>query len=299
MNSGNRIGIDLGGTKTEAILIDKNGKQIFKKRIPSEKNYSGSVKSIVNLVKEIETKFSKADSIGIGMPGSISKETSLIKGANSIWLNGKPFRKDLQEELKRTINIENDANCFTLSEAVDGAAKDYSFVFGVIIGTGTGGGIVINKKIHRGKNLIVGEFGHNSLPRSKDSELKLAKPCYCGLEGCIETFISGPGFEYIFNNAYNTSFTTKEIVKLSQTKDQRAISALNNYVDRLARSLSDIINILDPDVIVLGGGMSNIDYIYKNIEKKLLKYVFSDTVTTKIIKNHHGDSSGVRGASWL
>ena len=299
MNSGNRIGIDLGGTKTEAILIDKNGKQIFKKRIPSEKNYSGSVKSIVNLVKEIETKFSKADSIGIGMPGSISKETSLIKGANSIWLNGKPFRKDLQEELKRTINIENDANCFTLSEAVDGAAKDYSFVFGVIIGTGTGGGIVINKKIHRGKNLIVGEFGHNSLPRSKDSELKLAKPCYCGLEGCIETFISGPGFEYIFNNAYNTSFTTKEIVKLSQTKDQRAISALNNYVDRLARSLSDIINILDPDVIVLGGGMSNIDYIYENIEKKLLKYVFSDTVTTKIIKNHHGDSSGVRGASWL
>ena len=299
MNSGNRIGIDLGGTKTEAILIDKNGKQIFKKRIPSEKNYSGSLKSIVNLVKEIETKFNKADSIGIGMPGSISKETSLIKGANSIWLNGKPFRKNLQEELKRTINIENDANCFTLSEAVDGAAKDYSFVFGVIIGTGTGGGIVINKKIHRGKNLIVGEFGHNSLPRSKDSELKLAKPCYCGLEGCIETFISGPGFEYIFNNAYNTSFTTKEIVKLSQTKDQRAISALNDYVDRLARSLSDIINILDPDVIVLGGGMSNIDYIYKNIEKKLLKYVFSDTVTTKIIKNLHGDSSGVRGASWL
>ena len=299
MNSGNRIGIDLGGTKTEAILIDKNGKQIFKKRIPSEKNYSGSVKSIVNLVKEIETKFSKADSIGIGMPGSISKETSLIKGANSIWLNGKPFRKDLQEELKRTINIENDANCFTLSEAVDGAAKDYSFVFGVIIGTGTGGGIVINKKIHRGKNLIVGEFGHNSLPRCKDSELKLSKPCYCGLEGCIETFISGPGFEYIFNNIYNTSFETKEIIKLSQNKDQRAISALNDYVDRLARSLSDIINILDPDVIVLGGGMSNIDYIYENIEKKLLKYVFSDTVTTKIIKNHHGDSSGVRGASWL
>ena len=299
MKTGNRIGIDLGGTKTEAIVIDEAGNQIYKKRIPSEKNYLGAVESIVNLVKEIENKFDKVESIGIGMPGSVSLETSLIKGANSIWLNGKPFKKDLQNELNREIKIENDANCFTLSEAVDGAAKGYSVVFGVIIGTGTGGGIVINNKIHKGKNLIVGEFGHNSLPRATNNEIELAKPCYCGLLGCIETFLSGPGFEYIYNKTNNSSLNTKDIVKLYKNNNQNALKALDDYVDRLARSLSDIINILDPDIIVLGGGMSNIDYIYNNIEKKLVRYVFSDTVNTKIVKNKHGDSSGVRGASWL
>ena len=279
--------------------MTKREKKFFKKRIPSEKNYPDAVNSIVNLIKEIEDKFNKVEFIGLGMPGSISLETSLIKGANSIWLNGKPFRKDLQDQLNREIKIENDANCFTLSEAVDGAAKDHSVVFGVIIGTGTGGGIVINKKIHKGKNLIVGEFGHNSLPRSTDNELNLAKPCYCGLLGCIETFLSGPGFEYIFNNLNKTSLETKDIVKLYENNDKNALRALDDYVDRLARSLSDIINILDPDIIVLGGGMSNIEYIYDNIEKKLQKYVFSDIINTKVVKNHHGDSSGVRGASWL
>ncbi|MBI28404.1 MAG: Fructokinase [Alphaproteobacteria bacterium MarineAlpha5_Bin11] len=294
-----RIGIDLGGTKTEALLIDDKGNELFSKRIPSEQSYQGAINDIANLVNEIENKFSKVKSVGIGMPGAVSPETSLIKGANSTWINGKPFRSDLESKLKRSISLENDANCFALSEAVDGAGKDFQVVFGVIIGTGTGGGIVINKKIHKGKSLSAGEFGHNSLPRSNDNEIKLAKQCYCGLNGCIESFLSGPGFTYIYNKTHSTSLSTVEIVELSKKNDEKALQALESYVDRLARSLSDVINILDPDIVVLGGGMSNIDYIYKNINKVLQKYVFSNEGYTKVLKNVHGDSGGVRGAAWL
>ena len=294
-----RIGIDLGGTKTEALLIDKEGNKVFSKRIPTEKNYQGTIKGIINLVNEIEEKFSTVESIGIGIPGSVSLETSLIKNANSIWLNGKPFRNDLKNSLNKEIKLENDANCFALSEAVDGAGKSYSVVFGVIIGTGTGSGIVIDKKIHKGKNLAAGEFGHNFLPRSSDKEINLVDKCYCGLNGCIETFLSGPGFTSIFNKVYNTNYKSEEIISLYERNDLRAINALKDYVDRLARSLGDVINILDPDIIILGGGMSNIDYIYENIENILPKYVFNDTVQTKVIKNKHGASSGVRGAAWL
>ena len=299
MSDKKRIGIDLGGTKTEAILIDEKGNKIFSKRIPSEQNYNGTINDIVKLVREIEDKFSNVDFVGVGMPGAVSPETSLIKGANSTWLNGKPFRSDLELKLNRTINLENDANCFALSEAVDGAGKEYTTVFGVIIGTGTGGGIVINKKIHKGRSLSAGEFGHNFLPRSNDEEVQLTKPCYCGLNGCIESFLSGPGFTYIFNKTNHTSLSTFEIIDLYSKNDQRAEIALKNYVDRLARALSDVINILDPDIIVLGGGMSNIEYIYKNINQDLQKYVFSNEGFTKVVKNVHGDSSGVRGAAWL
>lgn len=294
-----RIGIDLGGTKTEALLIDAEGKKIFSKRILTEKNYQGTIKGIVNLVSEIQLKYNSVESIGIGMPGSISNKSSTIIGANSQWLNGKPFKKDLENLLNRIVNIENDANCFTLSEAVDGAGKDSNVVFGIIIGTGTGGGIVIDKKIYKGRNLIVGEFGHNCLPRTSDEEMNLAKPCYCGLKGCIETFISGPGFEYIFNYINKTNLQTKDIIKLYEENDKRAEIALRSYVNRLGRSISDVINILDPDIVVLGGGMSNINYIYDNIEKEISRYVFSDAITTKVVKNLHGDSSGVRGAAWL
>ena len=294
-----KIGIDLGGTKTEGILIDNTGKELSRHRIKTEKNYEGTIQGIISIVKKFENDFGNSESVGIGMPGAVSSNSALVKNANSIWLNGKPFKKDLEKKLEKVVHLENDANCFTLSEAVDGAGKNHNLVFGVIIGTGTGGGIVIDKKIIRGKNLIVGEFGHNSLPRTSDNEIKLAKPCYCGLSGCIETFISGPGFEYIFNNTNNTNYKTKEIVKLYNEDDVRAIKAFDDYVDRLARALSDVINLLDPDVIVLGGGMSNIEYIYQNIHQKLSKYVFSDVLNTKVMKNAHGDSSGVRGAAWL
>ena len=294
-----KVGIDLGGTKTEALLIDEKGNKIYSKRIPTQKNYQGTLNGIVELISEIEQKFKNINSIGIGMPGAISLETSLIKSANSIWMNGKPFKSDLEKLLQKKVKIENDANCFTLSEAVDGAGKSYSIVFGVIIGTGTGAGIVIDKKIIRGNNYAAGEFGHTSLPRSNDKEINLAKKCYCGLSGCIETFLSGPGFTGIFNKINQTNITSEDIVELYKKKDTRAIKALEDYVDRLARSLSAVINILDPDTIILGGGMSNIEFIYENINKVISKYVFSDYVKTRIVKNIHGDSSGVRGAAWL
>ena len=299
MSNGYRIGIDLGGTKTEALLIDIDGNKVFSKRIPTEKNYQGTIKGIVNLINEIEEKFTTVESIGIGIPGSVSLETSLIKNANSIWLNGKPLRNDLKKSLNKEIKLENDANCFALSEAVDGAGKSHSVVFGVIIGTGTGAGIAIDKKVLKGKNRVAGEFGHNALPRSSDTEISLAKPCYCGLRGCIETYLSGPGFTGIFNSTHNTNFETKEIIELYENNDSRAVEALDDYVDRLARSLSDVINVLDPDIIILGGGMSNINYIYDHIDNKLSKYVFNETIFTKIVKNVHGDSGGVRGAAWL
>ena len=294
-----KIGIDLGGTKTEVILIDNNGNEIFRKRIKTEKNYLGTLNGIVSLIKEIEDKFEKIDSVGVGMPGVVSHDTSLVKNANSIWLNNNPLKKDLENLLKKKIFLENDANCFALSEAVDGAGKDHNVVFGVIIGTGVGGGIIVNKKIIAGRNSIGGEWGHIPLPNITDDEKKYAKKCYCGLEGCIETYLSGPGFSSIFNSKYNENFESYDIVEGSYKNDNRCKESLNNYVNHLARGLSSIINILDPDIIVLGGGMSNIQYLYEHIEVQLKKYVFSDTLHTKVVKNFHGDSGGVRGAAWL
>ena len=294
-----KIGIDLGGTKTESILIDNNGKEIFRKRIQTEKNYQGTIRGITSLVKEIEKKFEKVDSIGIGMPGIVSKYTSLVKNANSIWLNGKPLKVDLNKILDKDIKIENDANCFALSEAVDGAGKNYDVIFGVIIGTGTGGGLVLNKKIHQGVNQIGGEWGHTPLPNRSENEIKYAKKCFCGLEGCMETYVSGPGFANIFNNLNNEKFDSHQIIKEFKEGSSRAKFALENYIDQLARGLANVINIVDPEIIVLGGGMSNVNFICENINKQLIKYVVSDTFHTKVVKNKHGDSSGVRGAAWL
>jgi len=248
-----KIGIDLGGTKTESILIDDKGNEIFRKRIQTEKNYEGTINGIISLVKEIEQKFNQVNSIGIGMPGIVSKYTSLVKNANSIWLNGKPLKKDLDSILNKNVNIENDANCFTLSEAVDGSGKDFNVIFGVIIGTGTGGGLVINKKIHQGINQIGGEWGHTSLPNRNDIDKKYAKKCFCGLEGCMETYVSGPGFSYIFNNINNENFNSHQIIAEFKNETERSKLALENYVDHLARGLSNVVNIIDPDIIILGG----------------------------------------------
>ena len=293
-----KIGIDLGGTKTEGILIDNDGKELIRKRIKTEKNYLGTIKGISSIVNDFENEFEKVDSVGVGMPGAVSSESALIKNANSIWLNGMPLKKDLEKELNRKVNLENDANCFALSEAVDGAGKGKKIVFGVIIGTGVGGGIVINKKILTGINSIAGEWGHIALPNRSKDEIKYVERCYCTHEGCMETYISGPGFAACYNLRHNTNLNSHEIIK-GYPKQDNSIIALTQYVDYLARGLSIVVNILDPDIIVLGGGMSNIKFIYQSINDQLKKYVFTNTCHTKIVKNIHGDSGGVRGAAWL
>ena len=294
-----KIGIDLGGTKTEGILIDNSGKELSRNRIKTEKNYDGTIQGIISIVKKFENDFGNSESVGIGMPGAVSSDSALVKNANSIWLNGKPFKKDLEKELSRNVNLENDANCFALSEAVDGAAKGHSVVFGVIIGTGTGGGIVVNHKVMNGKNNIAGEWGHVSLPNRSEDEKKYVNKCYCEKNGCMETYVSGPGFASGFNLRHNTNHDSHTIIEEFNNNEQRAIAALDNYVDHLARGLSLVCNILDPDIIVLGGGMSNISYIYENINNTLKKNIFSNTFDTKVVKNIHGDSGGVRGAAWL
>ena len=294
-----KIGIDLGGTKTEGILIDDAGKELARNRIKTEKNYDGTISGIISIVKKFETDFGDSESVGIGMPGCVSSDSALVKNANSIWLNGKPFKKDLEKELDRRVNLENDANCFALSEAVDGAGKGHPVVFGVIIGTGTGGGISINQKVLAGKNNIAGEWGHVGLPNRSDDEKKYVKQCYCEKNGCMETYVSGPGFASSFNLKHKTDYDSHAILNEFNNNETRAIEALKNYVDHLARGLSLVCNILDPDIIVLGGGMSNISYIYDHINTSLKKYIFSDTFNTKVVKNVHGDSGGVRGAAWL
>tara|TARA_B110000116_G_C16788105_1_gene562108 strand:- start:72 stop:959 length:888 start_codon:yes stop_codon:yes gene_type:complete len=293
-----KIGIDLGGTKTEGILINHEGKELERKRIITEKNYDGTINGILSLVKEFENNFGDSETIGIGMPGAVSTDSALVKNANSIWLNGKPLKKDLEKILNRKINLENDANCFALSEAVDGAGKGKKVVFGVIIGTGTGGGIVVDQKVLQGRNNIAGEWGHITLPNRTENEKEFNKKCYCEKDGCIETYVSGPGFASCFNLRHKTNLDSHEIIK-DYPKSENSINALTQYVDHLARGLSIVINVLDPDVIVLGGGMSNVDYIYKNINDELKQYVFTDNFHTKVVKNIHGDSGGVRGAAWL
>jgi fructokinase len=293
-----KIGIDLGGTKTEGIIIDDNGKELKRKRIITEKNYVGTTKGIKSIVNEFEGIFGKADSVGIGMPGAVSSDSSLVKNANSIWLNGKPLKKDLEHTLSRKIKLENDANCFALSEAVDGAGKGKKVVFGVIIGTGVGGGIIVDQKVLLGRNSISGEWGHITLPNRTEDEKKFNKKCYCLKDGCIETYLSGPGFASCFNLRYDTNLDSHQIIK-NFSKNLNFRNALLSYINHLARGLSIVVNILDPDIIVLGGGMSNIDFIYDNINKELEKYVFTDKLHTKVVKNIHGDSGGVRGAAWL
>ncbi len=296
-----RIGIDLGGTKIEGIALDDNGDECFRKRIPSPQgNYQSTLNAIVDLVSEIESITQATGSVGIGIPGTISPQTGLVKNANSTWLIGQPLQTDLEKLLQRKIRIENDANCFVVSEATDGAAKNSEIVFGVIIGTGTGGGIYIRGQSIIGANAIAGEWGHNSLPWPTKDELP-GRECYCGQFGCIETWLSGPGFEkdHQLHNNLKKNISAKEIIQLALQNDAASKASLQRYEHRLAKSLASIINVLDPDVIVLGGGMSNIQSLYKNVPKLWGEYVFSGEVKTKLVPPKHGDSSGVRGAAWL
>ncbi len=292
------IGIDLGGTKTESIILDENGKEVERLRKETPKNYNGTLDTLCGLVKHLEEKYRTKCSVGVGTPGALSKETDCIKGGNSTWLNGRPLKKDIELRLNRKIFFENDANCFALSEAYDGAGSKYEIVFGVIIGTGVGGGLVINKKIINGFNNITGEWGHNQMPTGSNDKWN-RHDCYCGKKGCIETFLSGPGFSKHYHEMYNVKLDAKIIQENANNGDDKALEFIFQYLDYLARGLAQVINIIDPGAIVLGGGVSNMKQIYENINPKLKKYVFSDTVNTVVVKNKFGDSSGVRGAADL
>lgn len=299
-----RLGIDLGGTKIEGIALGPDGKALIRQRMASPRHdYQTSVQAICTLVRDIETHPSivgEETTLGIGIPGAISKATGLIKNANSTWLNGKPLLQDLETALKRPINLANDANCFAVSEATDGAARGMAVVFGVILGTGVGGGIALSGKPWVGPNAIAGEWGHNPLPWPTDDE-RPGPPCYCGKAGCIETFLSGPGLLLNHNASSNQPklASAQQVIEKFAENDRAAKASIDLYLDRLARALAGVINILDPDAIVLGGGLSNADCIYDDLPARLKPYVFSDQVTTQILKNRHGDSSGVRGAAWL
>ena len=294
-----RVGIDLGGTKIEGIALSDVGEELFRQRIATPQgDYAAILKSISALIKQMEAEVAEKGSIGICTPGSLSPSSGLMRNSNSVCLNGRPLLTDIQAQLQRDVRIANDANCFALSEAVDGAASHASVVFGVIIGTGTGAGVVIDKKVLPGANAVAGEWGHNPLPWPKDYELPGAE-CYCGKSGCIETWLSGPGIirdHEIHNNIFLDAETLDNKARFG---DEDANETLQRYESRMARSLAHVINILDPDVIVLGGGMGNIKRLYKNVPEIWGDYVFSDTVNTKLLAPLHGDSSGVRGAAWL
>ncbi|MFQ5850026.1 MAG: ROK family protein [Candidatus Binatia bacterium] len=294
-----RIGIDLGGTKIEAIALTAEGEVGVRRRVATPTgDYIKTVQAIVDLVKGIEGELQMRGRVGIGIPGTISPATGLVKNANSTILIGHSLDKDLSAVLRREVRISNDANCFALSEAVDGAAAGREVVFGVIIGTGTGAGIVVRGEAWTGPNAIAGEWGHNPLPWPRPEELPGPK-CYCGRKGCIETFLSGPGLARDFLAATGRPLEPPAIVDLADSGDLTAETCLRRYEDRMARGLAHVINILDPDIIVLGGGMSNAARLYTNVPKLWGKYVFSDRVDTDLVPPVHGESSGVRGAAWL
>jgi len=294
-----RIGIDLGGTKIEGIALADDGIELCRYRISTPRDdYPATLQAIKVVVDHLETETAVSGSVGVGIPGAISPHTQLVKNANSTWLIGEPLETDLAETLNRPVRITNDANCFTVSEATDGAAKDAEVVFGVIIGTGTGGGICINRHIVTGANAIGGEWGHNPLPWPRDEE-RPGLSCYCGQHGCIETFVSGTGLTRHYRAAGGQASNTQEILQALEDGETLAIQAMHDYEHRLARALASIINVLDPDVIVLGGGLSNIQRLYENVPKLWSEFVFSDHVATQLIPPVHGDSSGVRGAAWL
>ena len=294
-----RIGVDLGGTKIEVIALTEDGRELVRRRMPTPAgDYVATLRAVAELVRTIEHGLGEPSSVGIGMPGAISPATGLLKNANSTCLNGRPVQQDLEALLGRDVRIANDANCFTLSEATDGAARDAQVVFGVILGTGVGGGIAVSKQLLIGANAIAGEWGHNPLPLPRGQDLPLPD-CYCGRQGCIETYLSGPGMAARHAAATGIVLSPPEIIARAAAGDAGAESSLQRYEDRLARSLANVINIVDPDMIVLGGGMSNIDRLYTNVPRLWQHYVFSDRVDTKLARNHHGDSSGVRGAAWL
>ncbi|MEN8169305.1 MAG: ROK family protein [Pseudomonadota bacterium] len=294
-----RIGVDLGGTKIEAIALNDQGETLQRRRVNTPRdNYEDILNAITTLVQGLEAELGQEGSVGIGIPGAISPATDLVKNANTTCLIGQPLQLHLSEALGREVRIANDADCFTVSEATDGAAIGAGSVFGVIIGTGCGGGIVINGQLVGGPNAIAGEWGHNPLPWPQELELP-GPACYCTKHGCIETWLSGPGLQNDFVRHGGEPWKAQQIVRAAEEGNELAGQALQRHEDRMARALASVINIIDPEVIVLGGGMSNVKRLYDNVPKLWGDYVFSNHVATKLLAPKHGDSSGVRGAAWL
>ena len=295
----------MGGTKIEVLVMSNDGQTLFRDRVATPKeNYQNIINAIVALISSAETNVKKECSVGICTPGSLSLATGLLRNSNTTCLNDMPFKQDLERALTkefcaaREVRLENDANCFALSEAIDGSAKKADSVFGVIVGTGTGGGMVIARQLLTGCNSIAGEWGHNPLPWPDDGELAKTK-CWCGQQGCVETFISGPGLEKDFQRATQKVHDAESIVELANQGNVAAGHSLARYEHRMARSLAHVINLFDPEVIVLGGGMSNVQRLYQNVPKLWKQWIFSDSVNTKLVSPKFGDASGVRGAAWL
>jgi fructokinase len=294
-----RIGVDLGGSKIEAIALDDRGDTLDRRRVATPRDdYDATLDAVARLVLEVERATGRTGTVGIGTPGAISPATGLLKNSNSVCLNGRPVAEDLARRLERPLRFANDANCFALSEARDGAAAGARLVFGAIVGTGTGGGFVLDGRPWTGPNAIAGEWGHNPLPWPREGEWP-GPSCYCGKTGCVETFLSGPGLVRDHVAAGGDAIEPARIVARSNDGDPRAQGTLARYEGRMARALATVINVLDPDVIVLGGGMSNVSRLYANVPGLWAQHVFSDRVDTRLVPPRHGDSSGVRGAAWL
>ncbi len=293
-----RLGVDLGGTKTEAIALDSEGRTLARERVATPRTRAGAVNAVRDLVNNLEARLETRGSVGVGTPGSISPATGLLRNANSTWLNGAPLDRDLAAALDREVRLANDADCFALSEAVDGAGAGARSVFGVILGTGVGGGVAIGKTLLQGAQGVAGEWGHNPLPWPTPAELEIP-PCWCGKTGCLESWLSGPGLAAAAAREQGLDLSPRAIADAAAAGDAAGRAALAAYADRLARGLATVVNLLDPDVVVLGGGLSSIDAVYAPAQEKLAAYVFSDVVRTRIVKHAHGDSSGVRGAAWL
>jgi fructokinase len=294
-----RIGVDLGGTKIEAVALDDTGSELAKQRVATPRgNYPGTLDAIAELVSALEQQTEQSGTVGVGMPGSFSTVTGVVRNANSTWLIGQPFDHDLQARLGREVRFANDANCLAVSEAVDGAGAGAAVVFAVILGTGVGGGVALNGKVHNGHNAIGGEWGHNPLGWMEPEEFP-GPDCYCGKRGCIETFVSGTGFEQDFLRTTGERIRGLEIVARAASGDADADAALQRYEHRLARSIATLANVLDPDVFVLGGGMSNLPQIYETLSRLVPNWTLGGEFTTPIRPAKHGDSSGVRGAAWL
>jgi fructokinase len=295
-----RIGIDLGGTKIEGLLIDDRGGERLRLRLATPVgDYDATVAAIARLVHRLGREGdAPAAPVGVGIPGTLSARSGLVKNANATWLIGRPLDRDLGQAIGREVRVANDANCFAISEAIDGAASGARVVFGVILGTGVGGGIAVDGQVLSGANGIAGEWGHNPLPWPRSEELP-GPVCYCGRTGCIETFLSGPGLVRDFREAGGRAPNAETLVQSADDGDPEASAALARYADRLARALASLINVLDPDIIVLGGGLSNIGPLYADVPRRWGRWIFSDSVETRLLRNRHGDSSGVRGAAWL
>jgi fructokinase len=294
-----RAGIDLGGTKIAGVVLDASGIEVCRERVATPQgDYQLTLQALVGLVATLEEKAGQQCSVGIGMPGSVSRATGLVKNSNSVCLNGQPLHRDLEVLLDRPLRFANDADCFALSEAADGAAAGAAVVFAVIIGTGTGGGLVVNRQLVSGPNGIAGEWGHNPLPWPQPDELP-GPACYCGRQGCIETWLSGPGLARDHQQTHGVSMDAMTVAHCAELGDTRAAATMQRYVDRMARALASVINIVDPDVIVLGGGVSNYKRLAEAVPACWGEYVFSDRVDTRLVAAKHGDASGVRGAAWL